>query len=281
MREVKHRPGRHRGPRQPRSRRPPGPRRTCIRGRVAEGQRRVSVDRHPASSRPAREHSRPRTSMWIWTAAIWVFDTNDLGKVRLQVESRDDKPGVRGHRPDERRGELPPGRLTQARSADVDASPFQADYGDPRVDRRPAAPTGLTDLGRIRAGARGKQTLNWEDRGRRLLGRGDERRRLRRSRRRRQHGRQHPVPRRDRMDRGWQRRVRAPHGHRHDRARHTPPEQPGRRRNGPGRRPRQWLLRPPRKQNRRTAPPPGFWPGGGSLATLRAPLIPDPSWDVW
>ena len=129
----------------------------------------------------------------------WVLDTNDLGKVRLQVESRDEKPVFVGiARTSDVENYLQ--GVSHTTLTDVDTSPFEAKYDNHGGDRPPGRTRGLTDLGRIRARL-GQADPELGDRGRRLLGRGDERRRLRRSRRRRQHRRQHPVPRRDRMER--------------------------------------------------------------------------------
>ena len=134
-----------------------------------------------------------------------VLDTKDLGKVRLQVESRDDKPVFVGIARTSDVENYLAGRLAH----DAHGRRHLAVRGattttTPAIAAR-SRPADSQHLGRIRARL-GQADPELGDRGRRLLGRGDERRRLRRSRRRRQRRRQHPVPRRDRMERARQRR---------------------------------------------------------------------------
>jgi hypothetical protein len=90
----------------------------------------------------------------------WVMDTTDLGKVRLQVESRDQKPvfvGIaRSSDVDHYLGGVSHSTLT-----DVDTWPFDADYADHAGHRRPVAPADAQIWDASRQGS-GKQTLNWE-----------------------------------------------------------------------------------------------------------------------
>ena len=90
----------------------------------------------------------------------WVLDTNDLGKVRLQVESRDDKPVFVGiARTSDVENYLQ--GVSHSTLTDVDTSPFQADYDNHAGDRRPAAPADSQIWVASEHGS-GKQTLNWE-----------------------------------------------------------------------------------------------------------------------
>ena len=90
----------------------------------------------------------------------WVLDTNDLGKVRLQVESRDDKPVFVGIARTSDVEDYLQG-VSHSTLTDVDTSPFQADYEDHAGDRRPAAPTDSQIWVASEQGS-GEQTLTWE-----------------------------------------------------------------------------------------------------------------------
>jgi hypothetical protein len=90
----------------------------------------------------------------------WVLDTNDLGKVRLQVESRDDKPVFVGIARTSDVEDYLQG-VSHSTLTDVDTSPFQADYEDHAGDRRPAAPTDSQIWVASEHGS-GEQTLTWE-----------------------------------------------------------------------------------------------------------------------
>jgi hypothetical protein len=93
-------------------------------------------------------------------AGDWVMDTNDLGKVRLQVESRDDKPVFVGiARTSDVENYL--AGVSHTTVTDVDTSPFDADYDDHAGDRRPVAPADSHMWVASEHGS-GKQTLNWE-----------------------------------------------------------------------------------------------------------------------
>jgi hypothetical protein len=92
--------------------------------------------------------------------ADWVMDTNDLGDVRLQVESRDDKPVFVGiARSSDVDGYLQ--GVSHTRLTDVDTSPFEASYDDHAGAGRPAAPSDSSIWAASEQGS-GKQTLNWE-----------------------------------------------------------------------------------------------------------------------
>ena len=92
--------------------------------------------------------------------ADWAFDTNDLGQVRLQVESRDDKPVFVGiARTSDVENYLQ--GVSHSTLTDVDTSPFQADYEDHAGDHRPAAPTDSQIWVASEQGS-GEQTLTWD-----------------------------------------------------------------------------------------------------------------------
>ena len=98
-------------------------------------------------------------------AGNWVLDTNDLAKVRLQVDFRDDKPVFVGIARTSDVESFLQG-VSHSTVTDVDTSPFEAQDNDHGGDRRPAAPR-TTDLGR--SGARlGQADPELGDRGRRL-----------------------------------------------------------------------------------------------------------------
>jgi hypothetical protein len=90
----------------------------------------------------------------------WVMDTNDLGKARVQVESRDDKPVFVGiARTSDVENYLQ--GVSHSTLTDVDTSPFEASYDDHSGDRRPVAPAESNIWTASQQGS-GKQTLNWE-----------------------------------------------------------------------------------------------------------------------
>ena len=90
----------------------------------------------------------------------WILDTNDLGKVRLQVESRDDKPVFVGiARTSDVENYLQ--GVSHSTLTDVDTSPFEATYNNHGGDRRPAAPADSQIWVASEHGS-GKQTLTWE-----------------------------------------------------------------------------------------------------------------------
>ena len=93
-------------------------------------------------------------------AGDWVLDTNDLGKVRLQVESRDDKPVFVGiARTSDVENYLQ--GVSHTTLTDVDTSPFEATYDNHAGNRRPVAPADSQIWVASEHGS-GKQTLNWE-----------------------------------------------------------------------------------------------------------------------
>jgi len=90
----------------------------------------------------------------------WVFDTNDLGKVRLQVESRDDKSVFVGiARTSDVENYLQ--GVSHSTLTDVDTSPFEADYENHAGARHPADPADSQIWVASEQGS-GKQTLDWE-----------------------------------------------------------------------------------------------------------------------
>jgi hypothetical protein len=90
----------------------------------------------------------------------WLMDTNDLGEVRLQVESQDDKPVFVGIARTSDVEDYLAG-VSHSTLTDVNTSPFEADYDHHAGDRRPAAPAESQIWAASEHGS-GKQTLNWE-----------------------------------------------------------------------------------------------------------------------
>jgi hypothetical protein len=93
-------------------------------------------------------------------AGNWVLDTTDLGKVRLQVESRDQKPVFVGIARTSDVEDYLQG-VSHSTLTDVTTSPFEADYDNHAGDRRPVAPADSQIWVASEHGS-GKQTLNWE-----------------------------------------------------------------------------------------------------------------------
>jgi hypothetical protein len=92
--------------------------------------------------------------------ADWLAQTNDLGKVRLQVDSRGDAPVFVGiARTSDVEHYL--AGVSHTTLADVDSSPFAASYDHHAGDRRPVAPADSRIWAASEHGS-GKQTLNWE-----------------------------------------------------------------------------------------------------------------------
>ncbi len=92
-------------------------------------------------------------------AGDWALDTNDLGKVRLQVESRDDKPVFVGiARTNDVENYLQ--GVSHTTVTDIDTSPFEASYDD-HAGSRAVAPANSQIWVASEQGS-GKQTLNWE-----------------------------------------------------------------------------------------------------------------------
>jgi hypothetical protein len=89
-----------------------------------------------------------------------VLDTPDLGNVRLQVESRDDKPVFVGIASTSDVEKYLQG-VSHTTLTDVDTSPFEASYNDHAGDRSPVAPADSQIWVASEHGS-GKQTLNWE-----------------------------------------------------------------------------------------------------------------------
>ena len=93
-------------------------------------------------------------------AGNWVLDTKDLGKVRLQVESRDQKPVFVGiARTTDVENYLQ--GVSHTTLTDVDTSPFEAQYDNHAGNNRPVAPADSQIWVASEHGS-GKQTLNWE-----------------------------------------------------------------------------------------------------------------------
>jgi hypothetical protein len=89
-----------------------------------------------------------------------IMDTGDLGKVRLKVESRDDKPVFVGIARTSDVNDYLAG-VSHTTLTDVSTSPFEADYDDHAGNRRPVAPADSQIWAASEQGS-GKQTLNWE-----------------------------------------------------------------------------------------------------------------------
>ena|SRR5215217_1441163 len=90
----------------------------------------------------------------------WVMDTGDLGKVRLEVESRDDKPVFVGIARTSAVEDYLQG-VSHSTVTDISTSPFEADYDGHAGSRHPVAPADAQIWAASEHGS-GKQTLNWE-----------------------------------------------------------------------------------------------------------------------
>jgi hypothetical protein len=93
-------------------------------------------------------------------AGNFVLDSEDLGKVRLEVESRNDKPVFVGIARTSDVASYLAG-VSHTTITDVDTSPFDADYSDHAGDRRPVAPADSHIWAASEHGS-GKQTLHWD-----------------------------------------------------------------------------------------------------------------------
>ena len=92
--------------------------------------------------------------------AGWIMDRNDLGKVRLAVESSDGKPVFVGiARTSDVTDYLRSTAYTSV--TDVDYSPFNASYRDHAGDRGPALPADQ-DFWAASAHGSGTQTVAWD-----------------------------------------------------------------------------------------------------------------------
>ncbi len=92
--------------------------------------------------------------------ADWVAQPNDLGKVRVQVDSRGNKPVFVGiARTSEVENYL--AGVSHSTLTDVNTSPFDADYDDHAGNRRPVAPAHSQIWAASEHGS-GKQTLKWD-----------------------------------------------------------------------------------------------------------------------
>ena len=89
-----------------------------------------------------------------------VIDSGDLGKARLQVESRDDKPVFVGIARTNDVEDYLQG-VSHTTLTDVDTSPFEAQYDNHAGNNRPVAPADSQIWVASEHGS-GKQTLNWE-----------------------------------------------------------------------------------------------------------------------
>ena len=90
----------------------------------------------------------------------WVMDSTDLGKVRVQVESRDDKPVFVGIARTSDVDDYLAG-VAHTTLTDVDTTPFDADYNDHAGHRRPVAPAHSQIWDASQKGS-GKQSLTWD-----------------------------------------------------------------------------------------------------------------------
>jgi hypothetical protein len=92
--------------------------------------------------------------------ADWIAESNDLGNVRVQVDSRGDNPVFVGIARTSDVEDYQAG-VSHSTLTDVNTSPFDADYDDHAGDRRPVAPADSRIWAASEHGS-GKQTLNWE-----------------------------------------------------------------------------------------------------------------------
>jgi hypothetical protein len=92
--------------------------------------------------------------------ADWIAQSSDLGQVRLQVDSRGDKPVFVGIARTSDVNHYLAG-VAHSTLTDVNTSPFDADYAAHAGDRRPGAPADSQIWAASEHGS-GKQTLNWD-----------------------------------------------------------------------------------------------------------------------
>jgi hypothetical protein len=92
--------------------------------------------------------------------ADWAAQTDDLGKARVQVDSRGDEPVFVGIARTSDVEDYLAG-VSHSTLTDVSTSPFEADYDDHAGDRQPLAPADSHIWAASEQGS-GKQTLNWE-----------------------------------------------------------------------------------------------------------------------
>lgn len=92
--------------------------------------------------------------------ADWIMDSNDLGKVRLQVDSQTDKPVFVGIARTSDVSDYLAG-VAHTTVTDIDSSPFEASYDQQGGERRPAAPAESRIWAASEQGS-GRQTLNWD-----------------------------------------------------------------------------------------------------------------------
>jgi hypothetical protein len=89
-----------------------------------------------------------------------VAETDDLGKARVQVDSRGEKPVFVGiARTSDVENYL--AGVSHSTLTDVQTSPFEAEYDNHAGDRRPVAP-GDSHIWAASEQGSGEQTLNWE-----------------------------------------------------------------------------------------------------------------------
>lgn len=90
----------------------------------------------------------------------WILDSSDLGDVRLEVASQNDKPVFVGiARTDEVSSYLR--NVAHSTVTDIDSDPFEATYTPVGGERKPVAPAEAGIWAASTHGA-GIQTLNWE-----------------------------------------------------------------------------------------------------------------------
>lgn len=89
-----------------------------------------------------------------------VLDTGDLGKARVQVDSRGDTPVFVGIARTSDVEDYLAG-VSHSTLTDVETSPFEADYDHHAGSRDPVAPVDASIWAASQQGT-GKQTLNWE-----------------------------------------------------------------------------------------------------------------------
>jgi hypothetical protein len=90
----------------------------------------------------------------------WILDSSDLGDVRLEVASQNDKPVFVGiARTDEVSSYLR--NVAHSTVTDIDSDPFEAKYSAVGGERKPVAPA-EAGIWAASTHGRGIQTLNWE-----------------------------------------------------------------------------------------------------------------------
>jgi hypothetical protein len=117
----------------------------------------INTDREPVST---RSYALTSDDMTIDTGIPrWVLDDNDYSRVRLSVQSRDDKPVFVGVAPTAEVNRYLRG-VAHATVTDLDSSPFRVTYDERGGSKHPLTPAG-SRIWTASAHGTGVQHLDW------------------------------------------------------------------------------------------------------------------------